>query len=73
MKKYTQKEMRMMVHTGMAQDITNASYESVEKLNLEKIGFSTGVYGMNGGVFRERDTKDLYVIIARNSLLFRLA
>ena len=38
MKKYTQKEMRMMVRTGMAQDITNASYESVEKLNLEKIG-----------------------------------
>ena len=73
MKKYTQKEMRMMVRTGMAQDITNASNESVAKLNLEKIGFSTGVYGMNGGVFRERDTKDLYVVIARNSLLFRLA
>ena len=35
MKKYTQKEMRMMVRAGMAQDITNASYESVEKLNLE--------------------------------------
>lgn len=73
MKKYTQKEMRMMVRTGMAQGITNASYESVEKLNLEKIGFSTGIYGMNGGVFRERDTKELYVVIARNTLLFQLA
>ena len=36
MKKYTQKEMRMMVRTGMAQDITNANYESVENPNLEK-------------------------------------
>lgn len=71
--RYTQKEMKMMVRTGIAKDITNASYESVEELNLEKIGFSTGVHGINGGVFRERDTKDLYVIIARNSLLFRLA
>lgn len=73
MRKYTQKEMRMMVRLGQAKDITNNSYESLADLNLEKIGFSTGVYGMNGGVFRDRNTKELYVVIARNSLLFQLA
>lgn len=73
MRKYTQKEMRMMARLGQAKDITNSSYESLADLNLEKIGFSTGVYGMNGGVFRDRNTKELYVVIARNTLLFQLA
>ena len=62
MKQYTRKELREFVRLGLAVDLTNASYEEIPA-SYTKVGYSRGIYGMNGGY---------YVILARNSLLFRI-
>ena len=72
-RKYTVKELRDYVRTGMATDITNAKLSSDELHSLEVVGLSFGVNGMNGGLFQDRNTGEFYVITARNSNLFRLA
>lgn len=69
--KYTLKELKNLVALGVAEDITCADYDCLEdERPLERIGCSRGVYGMNGGLIRGKSGK-LYVICARNSLLFR--
>lgn len=68
--KTTRKEIKTMVALGMATDITNAAYESLPQ--LENVALSFGVYGMNAGLFRD-DDGNFYAVLARNSLLFRLA
>lgn len=51
MRKYTQKELRQLVRLGVAEDYTNKPSEYAQTLNrLEKVGYSVGVYGLNGGV-----------------------
>lgn len=71
MEKYTQKELRHFAEIGAAVDLTSASYEDVPE-HYEKIGYSMGVNGMNGGIFRDLQSGQLYVITARNSLLARV-
>lgn len=71
MLKYTQKELRKMVQTGMAIDITNAD-PNLLPTKYEKIGYSTGDNGMNGGLIQEIDSGRYYVIIGRTSTLFYL-
>lgn len=71
MRKYTQKELRELVRLGVAEDYTNKPHEYAYTLNrLEKVGYSTGVYGMNGGLVRDPETGTLYAIIGRCTNLF---
>ena len=37
-----------------------------------KIKYSTGIYGINGGLFQDDITGDLYVITRRNTYLARI-
>ena len=73
MRKYTLSAIRVLVRDGFAHDITNADAETV--LNIwrksEKVGYSSGVYGINGGLLRDMETGETYAITARNSNLFR--
>lgn len=39
---------------------------------LEKVGYSSGVYGINGGLVEDTETGTLYAIIGRCSNLFIL-
>lgn len=39
---------------------------------LETVGYSTGVYGINGGLVQDTETGALYAIIGRCSNLFIL-
>ena len=39
---------------------------------LEKVGYSMGVYGINGGLVQDTETGTLYAIIGRCSNLFIL-
>lgn len=74
MRRYTQKQLKNLVRDGMAHDITNAP--EVEIVNLwkhcEKIGYSLGIYGINGGLIQNRETGNFYAITARNANLFRI-
>lgn len=72
MRKYTQKELREFARLGMATNITNYSWEQCEELNkknLSREGYSSGIYGNNGGLLKDIDTGDFYVITSRNSTL----
>ena len=71
-KKLTQKEIKRLVTIGAAVDITTWDSEDLEKLNVEKIALSFGIYGMNGGLFKDKDG-NLYAITARNAALFTIA
>ena len=57
MRKYTQKELKTLVRTGAAVDITNhgtAEYRALieKEKDLDKLGYSSGVYGINGGLLQ---------------------
>lgn len=71
--KYTQKELRQLVRMGVAEDYTNKPSDYIYTLNrLTKVGYSSGVYGINGGLIQDSETGTLYAIIGRCSNLFIL-
>lgn len=73
MRKYKQREMRGLVRLGVAEDYTNKPSEYIYTLRrLEKVGYSSGVYGLNGGLVEDAETGALYAIIGRCSNLFIL-
>lgn len=50
MRKYKLKELRELVRLGVAENYTNQPSEYIYTLRrLEKVGYSTGIYGINGG------------------------
>lgn len=75
MKQYKQREIKGFVAAGLAIDITNhdnAQQEQLEALEgkLDCIGYSHGVYGVNGLLLRGRNTGNLYAITTRSSAIF---
>nr|DAK91178.1 MAG TPA: hypothetical protein [Caudoviricetes sp.] len=73
MRKYTQKQLRELVRLGCAEDYTHKPSEYIYTLRrLAKIGYSSGVYGLNGGLVEDMETGTWYAIIGRCSNLFIL-
>lgn len=73
MQKYTLKALRELVRLGVAEDYTNKPAECLYALRrLEKVGYSSGVYGINGGLVEDPETGTLYAVIGRCSNLFIL-
>lgn len=71
MRKYKQKELRDLVRLGVAEDCTNKPSECAYILNrLEKVGYSMGIYGINGGLVQDPETGKLYAIVGRSTNLF---
>ena len=71
MRKYTQKSLRELVHLGVAEDITRFGFEEMRDFlranSLDRVGYSSGVYGINGGLLQDAETGTLYAITARNT------
>lgn len=73
MRKYTQKELRQLVRLGVAEDYTNKPSDYIYTLRrLEKVGYFSGIYGINGALVEDTETGQLYAIIGRCSNLFIL-
>lgn len=74
MRKYKLSELKNLVRSGMAHDLTNASTAEVmgQWKHGEKVGYSSGVYGLNGGLIQNTETGEYYAITARDSNLFRI-
>jgi hypothetical protein len=74
MRKYKLSELKSLVRSGMAHDLTNASTAEVmdQWKHGEKVGYSSGTYGINGGLIQNTETGEYYAITARNSNLFRI-
>lgn len=73
MKKYTQKEIRELVRLGLATDITNYNHtemwDFLKSHKIGKVGYSSGIYGINGGLLIDEETGEKYAITARNAAL----
>lgn len=71
MKQYTRKQLREFVQLGLAVDLTEAEPEKIPASYM-KVGFSCGIYGLNGGLIWDNVLGGYYVILARSSNLFRI-
>ena len=71
----TQKEIKRFVALGIAEDITYLSFDACNALrkahNFTTLNVSTGVYGMNGALFKD-ETGKLYAITSRATTLFQM-
>lgn len=76
MEKYTQKQIKSFVKNGFAEDITRKNFEELnefrETCDLEKVGYSVGIYGINAGLLRDRITNNYYAITVRCSALAQM-
>ncbi len=70
MRKYKLKELRGLIAYGLAKDATNYTAEQLGKLKIEKLGYSIGIYGINGGLFQDAQSGEIYAITARTAALF---
>lgn len=70
MMKTTQKAIRHMA----AYDLTHAKFEELMVLapQLEKIAYSTGIYGITAALYRHRKSGDLYKVTTRSTAIFVL-
>lgn len=67
MEKMTQKELRRLIRNGAAENITQCGQIHEP---ITQIGYSSGLYGCNGGLLRGDKTGKLYAIIGRTSAMF---
>ena len=72
--KTTQKELKRLVRTGAAVDVTNASQDIINNIiyNRTVLAYSAGVYGLNGILVKNYDGT-LYAVVGRTLNLFQLA
>lgn len=73
MKKMTLKEIKNYVNNGVATDLATLTSEEINNLSkkyIEKVGYSIGVYGLDGGMFEDYDG-NLYAIVGCTSNLFK--
>lgn len=69
MEKYTQKQLRNLVETGVAKDVTYASDNKEIPESYTQIGYSAGLYGCNGMLLRGASGQ-LYAVTSRSSAIY---
>lgn len=70
MQRFTQRQLKNLVRTGAAVDVTNAHERRAIPEPYAQVGFSSGVYGCNGQLFKGLETGKLYAITARTTAIF---
>ena len=75
MTKYTQKQLKELVATGAATDITKGTNETRKQIEKEEgyltqIGYSSGIYGCNGMLLQGHNTSKLYAITSNTSAIY---
>lgn len=68
MEKTTQKEIKRLIRLGAAKEITECGTPATNELDTVAMPF--GIYGMNGAIFKHRQTGELYAIPSRSTMLF---
>lgn len=67
-----QKEIKNLVTRGVAKEATSGDVSQLMKNGYTEIAISYGVYGMNGGLFKDNTTGELFAITSRSGKLFQL-
>ena len=69
MERYSCKQLKSLVASGVAKDVTYADKRSDIPESYTQIGYAAGIYGCNGMLFRG-DSGKLYAICARTSAIW---
>lgn len=75
MERFTQKQLRELVKTGAAVDVSNADNETRREIErnegyYNQIGYSAGVYGCNGMLLKGNKTGKLYAVTSRTQAIY---
>ena len=75
MTKFTQKQLKEMAKSGIAEDIsrgTNTTRNELESVEgwLSQVGYASGVYGCSGMLLKGHNTGKLYVITSRTQAIY---
>lgn len=74
MKRITKKQLKELARDGLAKDITRYDFDMMEQFlnahSLIRVAVSRGANGMNGGLLKDVNTCEKFVITARNTALF---
>lgn len=73
MTKYTQKQLKELVKSNAAIDVTDASGPGAIPEDYRQIGYSWGVYGCNGMLLQGVETGTLYAVTDRTTAIYLLA
>lgn len=69
MEKYTQKQLRSLVTSGAAKDVTHAhDYKAIPE-SYRQIGYAHGVYGCNG-MLLQGESGQLYAVTSRTGAIY---
>ena len=67
MYKTTQKEIKNLIRTGAAIELTDT--KTIKHYELRQIAYSCGIYGINGALLQHEASGQLYAIPSRSSIL----
>lgn len=69
MEKYTQKQLRGLVASAAAKDVTYAKNRSEIGESYTQIGYACGLYGCNG-MLLQGESGQLYAVTSRTSAIY---
>ena len=70
MEKYTNKQLKSLVSSGAAIDVTYAEKRSDIPEHYTQIGYASGIYGCSGMLLKGCDTGKLYVVTSRTTAIY---
>ena len=70
MKKYTIKQLKSLVNSGAAIDVTNAKEKNDIPESYTQVGYASGLYGCNGMLLKGYDTGKLYAVTGRTTAIY---
>lgn len=70
MEKYTVKQLKNLVNSGVAKDVTLA--KSMDEITepYTQIGYAEGVYGCTGMLLKGVYTNNLYAVVGRTTAIY---
>ena len=69
MEKYTQKQLRSLVASGVAKDVTDAKNRKAIPESYRQIGYAAGIYGLSG-MLLQGESGQLYAVTARTTAIY---
>ena len=70
MEKYTIKQLKSLVNSGAAIDVTYAEKEGEIPESYTQIGYAAGIYGCNGMLLRGYTSGKLYAVTSRTTAIY---
>ena len=70
MEKYTIKQLKSLVNSGAAIDVTHAKNKNDISEGYTQVGYASGLYGCNGMLLKGYETGKLYAVIGRTTAIY---